>query len=105
LPDHISHTPQRNVTTTATQSLLLLNSEWTRKRAAALAERLAKRHPGDAVAQVVVAQELAFGQAPLPSQLGDALEFLAACGATDDLAALGEYCHVLMNANAFLYVD
>jgi hypothetical protein len=104
-PDHISHTPQRNVTTTATQSLLLLNSEWTRKRAAALAERLAKRHPGDAVAQVVVAQELAFGQAPLPSQLDDALAFLGACGATDDLAALAEYCHVLMNANAFLYVD
>ncbi len=106
--DHISHMPQRNVTTTATQSLLLLNSEWTRNRAAALAKRLAKRHPGNAEAQVAVAHELAFGQAPLPSQFNDALAFLDACGAANKpsgLAALAEYCHVLMNANAFLYVD
>ena len=27
-PDRISHMPQRTVTTTATQSLLLLNSDW-----------------------------------------------------------------------------
>ncbi len=107
-PDHISHMPQRNVTTTATQSLLLLNSEWTRNRAAALAKRLTKRHPGNAEAQVAAAHELAFGQAPLPSQLNDALAFLDACGAANKpsgLAALAEYCHVLMNANAFLYVD
>ncbi|MCH2381541.1 MAG: DUF1553 domain-containing protein, partial [Pedosphaera sp.] len=96
------------VTTTATQSLLLLNSEWTRKRAAALAKRLAKRHPGNAEAQITDAHELAFGQAPLPSQLNDALAFLDTCGAANKpsgLAALTEYCHVLMNANAFLYVD
>ena len=108
MPDHISHMPQRNVTTTATQSLLLLNSEWTRQRAAALAKRLAKRHPGNAGAKIVDAHELAFGQAPLPSQLNDALAFLDACGAANKppgLAALTEYCHVLMNANAFLYVD
>ena len=107
-PDHISHMPQRNVTTTATQSLLLLNSGWTRHRAAALAKRLANRHPGNAEAQIVEAHELAFGQAPLPSQLNDALAFLDDCGAADEpsgLAALAEYCHVLMNANAFLYVD
>ena len=108
MPDHISHMPQRNVTTTPTQSLLLLNSEWTRKRAAALAKRLAKRHPGNAEAQITDAHELAFGQAPLPSQLNDALAFLDTCGAANKpsgLAALTEYCHVLMNANAFLYVD
>ena len=100
------------MTTTATQSLLLLNSEWTRNRAAALAKRLTKRltkrHPGNAEAQVAAAHELAFGQAPLPSQLNDALAFLDACGAANKpsgLAALAEYCHVLMNANAFLYVD
>ncbi len=68
-------------------------------------ERKAKRLPGEMDEQVIVAQELAFGQAPLPAQQEDALDFLEACGATDDLAALAEYCHVLMNANAFLYVD
>jgi hypothetical protein len=100
-PDHISHTSQRNVTTTATQSLLLLNSEWARKRATALAKRMAKRHPGDAVAQVAAAHELTFGQAPLPQQINEALAFLEQGG----LATLTEYCHMLMNANAFLYVD
>ena len=47
VPDHISHMPQRSVTTTPTQSLLLLNSGWIRARAFALAKRLAKRHPGE----------------------------------------------------------
>jgi hypothetical protein len=69
---------------------------------------LTKRPPGNAEAQVAAAHELAFGQAPLPSQLNDALAFLDACGAANKpsgLAALAEYCHVLMNANAFLYVN
>ena len=108
MPDHISHMPQRNVTTTATQSLLLLNSEWSRNRAEALAKRLAKRHPGNSEAQIADAHELTFSQAPLPRHLSEALTFLDACGAaskSSDLAALTEYCHVLMNANAFLYVD
>ena len=44
-PDRISHMPQRTVTTTATQSLLLLNSDWARQRANAFARRLHKLHP------------------------------------------------------------
>ena len=75
-PDRISHIPQRNVTTTATQSLMMMNSEWNRKRAAAFARRLDKLHPQNTTEQVRAAYELAFGRAPSSTQLNTALEFL-----------------------------
>lgn len=75
-PDRISHIPQRNVTTTSTQSLMMMNSEWTRKRAAAFAQRLEKLHPQNTAKQVRAAYELAFGRTPTSTQLDAALEFL-----------------------------
>ena len=108
VPDHISHMPQRSVTTTPTQSLLLLNSGWIRERALALAKRLAKRYPADTGAQLEAAHELALGQAMPASDRADALAFIGQSSdgsAAATQAALAEYCHVLLNANAFLYVD
>ena len=108
VPDHISHMPQRSVTTTPTQSLLLLNSGWIRARAFALAKRLAKRHPGEVGAQLQSAHELALGQAISAPDRADARAFIeqnSDGSAAADQAALAEYCHVLLNANGFLYVD
>ena len=108
VPDHISHMPQRSVTTTPTQSLLLLNSGWIRARAFALAKRLAKRHPGEVGAQLQSAHELALGQAISAPDRADARAFIeqnSDGNAAADQAALAEYCHVLLNANGFLYVD
>ncbi len=108
VPDHISHMPQRSVTTTPTQSLLLLNSGWIRERALALAKRLAKRYPADTGAQLEAAHELALSQAMPASDRADALAFIGQSSdgsAAATQAALAEYCHVLLNANAFLYVD
>ena len=108
VPDHISHMPQRSVTTTPTQSLLLLNSGWIRARAFALAKRLAKRHPGEVGAQLQSAHELALGQAISAPDRADARAFIeqnSDGSAAADQDALAEYCHVLLNANGFLYVD
>ena len=108
VPDHISHMPQRSVTTTPTQSLLLLNSGWIRARAFALAKRLAKRHPGEVGAQLQSAHELALGRAISAPDRADARAFIeqnSDGSAAADQAALAEYCHVLLNANGFLYVD
>jgi len=79
-PDRISHMPQRSVTTTATQSLLLLNSDWARQRAAAFALRLHKLHPGDASAQVHAAHQLAFGREPSRDHLASGTAFLKTGG-------------------------
>ncbi|MBI1370043.1 MAG: DUF1549 domain-containing protein [Planctomycetes bacterium] len=60
--DGLGSTPTRNVTTTASQALLMLNGDWPIKQAAALAERVSKAHPGDRAAQVDLAYRLAYGR-------------------------------------------
>ena len=117
-PDHISHMPQRDVTTTATQSLLMMNSEWTRKRASAFAQRLDKLHPNNSAAQIHTAHQLTTGRMTTGSQLALGMAFLKTvippreetklqdtAPTNPPLALLSEYCHVLLNANAFLYID
>ena len=71
-------------------------------------ERLAKRHPGEVSAQLQSAHELALGQAISAPDRADARAFIeqnSDGSAAADQAALAEYCHVLLNANGFLYVD
>lgn len=76
-PDHISHIPQRSVTTTPIQSLLLMNSDWTRQRSLGFARRLAKLYPTDPAAQIRTAHELTTGQSATDSQIALGLAFLA----------------------------
>ena len=117
-PDHISHMPQRDVTTTAMQSLLMMNSEWMRKRASAFAQRLDKLHRNNPTAQIHTAHQLTTGRMATARQLALGTTFLITdelprvesklqdtAPANPPLALLSEYCHVLLNANAFLYID
>ena len=80
-PDRISHMPQRTVTTTATQSLLLLNSDWARQRANAFARRLHKLHPDDPKAQMHAAHQLTFGREPSMDHLASGIAYLNLTGA------------------------
>lgn len=75
-PDRISHMPQRTVTTTATQSLLLLNSDWAGQRANAFARRLHELHPDDSKAQVRAAHQLTFGREPSVEHLASGIAYL-----------------------------
>ena len=81
-PDLITHTPQRNLTTTATQSLLMLNSDWVLARAQAMARRLRPSDSqSDARSNAQIAQQayqLVYGRAPTAVQLERAVEFLGA---------------------------
>ena len=96
-PDAISHAPSRNVTTTATQSLLMLNGEWMLARAVAFACRLECAETSDA-ARVKLAYQLSFSRAPTDRELAEAMNFIHE-------SKLENFCHALLNANEFVYVD
>ncbi len=76
VPDAFKSTAQRNVTTTPTQSLLLLNSPAALKRAQAFAARLNRDSSSDEARRVNDAYRLAFGRAPAAAERDAALAFL-----------------------------
>ena len=100
VPAGFGSTPERNVTTTAPQSLLMLNGSWTLGRARAFAKQL--DNTPDEAERVRTAYRLAFGRDPDAAELAAATAFLHAN--TSD-SALVDYAHVLLNANEFLYVE
>jgi mono/diheme cytochrome c family protein len=100
--DGLLSTPQRNVTTTAPQALLMINSELTLKRASALANRLKGLKPPDDEALVQAAYRAAFSRSPTASETNAAVHFLNS-GKRDE--TLLDFAHALLNSNEFLYVD
>jgi hypothetical protein len=104
VPDGISTMPVRNVTTTPTQSLYMINGPWMMLRAKAFARRL-EREPSTTLAErAATAYGLAFGRSPTAEELQAATEFLQANPAQSH-DALVDFCHILLNSNEFLYVD
>jgi hypothetical protein len=129
-PDGFSSVAERHATTTPTQSLVLVNGPWPLARAQALAARLAQEAGSEPATLIERAFALAYGRPPDSSEREAALRFLSA-GGSDLAAAAGQpstaaqsspadgpapasapaaealvdLCHVLLNSNAFLYVD
>jgi len=107
----------RNVTTTPTQSLLMINGDWALERASAFADRLFEEDPNRTeVERIDRAFRLAFGRPAEPVENDGARAFLADQSAliraetNDGEAAIlreawVDFCHILLNANEFLYVD
>jgi hypothetical protein len=133
LPDMHHSCPRRAVTTTAPQALLLLNGELTWQEARRWAEKLARQTSGNETALIALAYREAFGRPPREDEVAAAREFIAgragrgqdsgvgsqgatsgesqsqplAVTASSDAAfeAIVDFCHALMNANEFVYVD
>jgi len=78
LAEPFQSVPQRNVTTTPPQALLLLNSQMMLRHARAFAKRLEEEHPSSDEDMVNAAYRLAFGRAPRASEREAALQFLKA---------------------------
>ncbi len=97
-PDGVLTCPRRNESTTAPQSLALLNSGFTMQRSKALAGK---------VTDAVSAWERVYGRAPSAEEKMAAEQFLdrqqKLAGSRE--AALAELVRGLMNTNEFLYVD
>ncbi|MFP6857108.1 MAG: DUF1549 and DUF1553 domain-containing protein, partial [Roseibacillus sp.] len=102
-PDMFSSCSKRYVSTTALQSLLLMNGKWANSRAQALGKRL-QVEPGRA-AQVRRAYTILFARLPHAGELAAALEFLREQREGGSDTGLTNLCHVLLNTNEFAYVD
>jgi hypothetical protein len=107
-PDGSNTTPTRNITVTPTQSLILINGAWTLDRARALARRLVRTAGSDTAERITWAYRLAFGRVPTEAELSDAEAFLtrdSGSTPTAEAPAWIDFCHALLNASEFLYVD
>ena len=97
-PNASNLTPTRNITTTALQSLALLNNEFMLKQAEYFGVRLATNPDSTVNEQVRQAFRLAFGRDPSSAEATVGVTFLESAGAA-------EFCRTLLNANEFVYID
>jgi len=91
-------TPARMATTTALQSLSLLNDPFVTQQSEHFAARLTDIHADDSRGQITTAYRLALGREPSAEELVLAEQFVK----KHDLF---RFCRALFNANEFLYVD
>lgn len=97
-PDPANLTPQRNVTTTALQSLALYNNDFMLKQSRYFAERLAKEHDSNIDNQIQRAFQLAFARPPDTNERELSRRAIAQHG-------LWQFCRAMLNANEFIYID
>ena len=97
-PNPANLTPARLETTTALQSLALLNNDFMLRQAGHWADRLQKEAGADAASQVRRAYALALAREPAPEELAAAVVLVRSNG-------LAQFCRMLFNANEFVYVD
>lgn len=96
-PSAANLTPARNITTTALQSLALLNNDFMLRQSGYFAARLQAESP-DLASQVRNAFQLALGRTPSGEEAQAAVRLIQARG-------LPQFCRMLLNANEFVYVD
>jgi hypothetical protein len=124
---------KRQSSTVATQSLMLMNSQFILDQATRFARRLQAEAGPNPAQQITRAWQLAFSRAPSAIELADALAFVSeqaeylhanaaekkadeekakkeekkktGSNLAPDLQALTNLCQALLSANEFLYVD
>ena len=97
-PSPANLVPARNVTTTALQSLALLNNGFMLKQSEYLSERLKAEAGDEPTQQVNRAFDLAFGRRASPQEAAAAVALIQSRGLT-------QLCRMLLNSNEFVYVD
>jgi len=96
-PSPANLAPVRTTTTTALQSLTLLNNEFMIRQSRHFARRL-ESSGGDDVTRIEQAFRLAYGRRPTPDE-NQVASGLVRAGGLDAL------CRVLLNSNEFVYYD
>jgi hypothetical protein len=103
-PEITTTVAARNVTTTPTQALTLLNDPLILKQAQLFAQRVAKSAGPDPARQIDEAYEVAFGRRASPRELAMSLEYMRNRAASGRSNPLADICHALFNANEFVYM-
>ncbi|MGI8602378.1 MAG: DUF1549 and DUF1553 domain-containing protein [Verrucomicrobiales bacterium] len=96
-PDSNLSCPARERSTTAPQSLTLLNADEVTAAATATADRVMKE-AATSDGRVLLATRLVLGRAPTAAEFALAREFL-------EESPLSEFCRALFNVNDFVYVE
>jgi hypothetical protein len=98
-PDGGQIAPRRSRSTTPTQALNLLNSQFIAHQSQLAAKRVAgDAGDGDVAAQAGRLFELALGRAPTAEESADAVTLVNSHG-------LGALCRALFNTNEFLFMQ
>lgn len=97
-PSPANLVPVRNTTTTALQSLALLNNDFMLRQSGYFAERLTNDEPFNMSQRISHAFLLAFGRSPSTDELAAAESLVKSRG-------LQQFCRMLLNANEFVYID
>lgn len=108
-PDASSSTAKRIGTTTPLQSLMMMNSEWVLSRANLMAQNILREHESENES-IEEAYRRTFLRMPTDSERNAARKFLGISSHTDASSTewknlFGDFCHVLINSNAFLYLE
>ena len=96
-PDGGQTIPNRNQSTTALQSLNMLNSKFMIEQAKFLSERLQREAGSQASDQIKHAFDLAFARIPTAGELAEANALIQQFG-------LASFCRAILNSNEFLFV-
>ena len=103
-PDANESCARRYQSTTALQSLQLLNSEFS----SGIAEKLAKRLSVEAIQdadKVKLMFELTLSRSPTAGEIHDVLSFINDSEGEENLQRWADVCLAMLNTNEFLYID
>jgi hypothetical protein len=103
-PEITSSVAARNVTTTPTQALTMLNDPLVLRQAQLFAERLVKDAGPDPKRQVERAYRLCFSRPPTAREMTLALDDLKKPPTMKDRPRLPDFCHTVLNLSEFVYV-
>jgi hypothetical protein len=98
---------RRQVSTSALQSLLLLNSPSAVALSEAFARRLMSEAPDDVDRQIALAFQVVLGRSPDEDERREATEYLQSAAKESNeppMTALSRFCQAMLNLNEFLYV-
>ena len=105
--DTDSSCPVRYTTTVPTQSLGMLNGEFSNEQARELAQRLQRDTPGNLAGQVRRAILLTTGRSPAEDEIRKDVAFIEQMrqAKLSEQDALARYCLLALNTNEFIYLD
>ena len=103
-PDANVHAARRSSSTTPTQKLFIMNSDFMINHAKTLAERLLTMKSDDS-ARIRLAYELLFAREPEKQELAMAHEFLQQTTADTTMTNWQQFAQALLATNEMLYVD